>query len=107
MRGCLDFCNPGKSCNIFHVENECADLKQEADKAGDKHYRAMTEWVTKGRTRTLRDRALAFAVSYRRALHWLIDCYRRIRAGRSEKLETAVEFKALVDQDIKVLEESR
>ena len=88
------------------MENECADLKQEADKAGDKHYRAMTDWVTKGRTRPLRERAYAFAVSYRRSLKWLIDCYRRIRGGRSEKLETAVEFKGLVDRDIKALEES-
>ena len=88
------------------VQNECEDLQHAADEAGDRHYRAMTDWVTKGRTRSLRDRARHLAEVYRRALLWVIDCYQRGRDSirNRRKLETAVEFEGMVENDIKILD---
>ncbi|MFM9905045.1 MAG: hypothetical protein ACKVQJ_10800 [Pyrinomonadaceae bacterium] len=89
------------------MEEECTDLVQESNQAGDKHYRTMTTWLTGGRTRTLLNRAYRFALAYRRALQWVIDCYGRIRNSvrAKRKLEEAVEFKSLVEKDIVILEQ--
>jgi hypothetical protein len=88
------------------VQEECSDLEVEAGEAGDRHYRAMTEWATRGRGERLREKARALAGQYRRALKWMIDCYARARDSvRSRrKLELAVEYKELVEQDIEILD---
>jgi hypothetical protein len=90
------------------MNDECSDLKREADLAGDAHYRAMTNYMTDGRTRRLAARAYGFAVAYRSALKWLIDCYSRVRdrVNARRKLDTAMEMKHLVDRDIETLEQS-
>jgi len=86
--------------------DECSDLKREAHEAGDEHYRAMTDYI-RGDHKGERKRALRFAVAYRRALQWLIDCYGRMKdrvAGR-QKAETALQYAELVDKDIEMLED--
>jgi hypothetical protein len=66
----------------------------------------MTEWATGGRGERLREKARTLAGRYRRALKWVIDCYARARDSvRSRrKLQIAVEYKELVEQDIDILD---
>jgi hypothetical protein len=54
----------------------------------------------------LRKKAHRAAVAYRRALKFLINCYRRARGsvGKRRRLNNAVALEALVAQDIEVLE---
>ena len=88
------------------MEQECSDIKKDAHEAGDKHYRAMTNWVTGGRTRALLDRAYPLAIKYNRQLAWLVECYEHARStilSRS-KVKKAGEFKTLVEKDIKIME---
>lgn len=88
------------------MKDECSDLKQAADRAQDKHYREMTDWVTRGRTPEQGRRAYGFAVAYRQALKWLIDCYAHLRDRLSARrnMEAAQEFKTLVEHDIDILD---
>ena len=86
------------------MHNECSDIKAEAHAAGDKHYEAMTGYAI-APTPEHRTRALNFALRYRQALNWLIDCYRRLRRKKaaSPELASAAEYKHLVEHDIEVL----
>lgn len=93
---------------IFSVKDECQDLKQQADVAGDDHYRAMTDYMTDGRSPALRERARGFAYRYRRSLTWLMECYARMRDRFTarRKLANAIDMKTLVEKDIEILEET-
>ena len=86
--------------------DECSDLKREAHEAGDLHYRTMTQYI-RGEADVPRRRVLGVAVAYRRALQWLIDCYRRVRNGSAsrQQAETAEKYKDLVEKDIEMLED--
>ena len=88
------------------ANHECSDLKREAHEAGDLHYRTMTEFIRGDHDVTPR-RALGVAMAYRRALQWLIDCYRRVRHGSAARVhaETAEKYKDLVEKDIEMLED--
>ncbi|MFL6374440.1 MAG: hypothetical protein ACJ73D_07235 [Pyrinomonadaceae bacterium] len=87
------------------VQQECSDLKDEAGAASDNHYRAMTNWLTKGRTSALRRKARSMAEKYRKALTWLIGCYRRARGQASQhSLEQAETYRSLLEQDIEILD---
>jgi hypothetical protein len=84
--------------------NECSDIKAEAHAAGDKYYKAMTGYAI-APTQERRRRALNFALRYRQALDWLIDCYRRLRPQKfaSPHIADAAEYKHLVEHDIEIL----
>ena len=86
------------------MDNECSDIKAEAHAAGDKHYEAMTDYAI-APTQERRGRALNFALRYRQALDWLIDCYHRLRPQRfaSSHIADAAEYKNLVEHDIDIL----
>ncbi|MBV9214862.1 MAG: hypothetical protein JO053_01700 [Acidobacteria bacterium] len=90
----------------FVHEEECSDLKREADKAADEYFPVVTKWaVTGGRDEELRKKARARAGVFRRSLDWLIECYKRIQGswlGR-RRLEDAVQMKQLVEKDIAAL----
>jgi hypothetical protein len=89
------------------VESECSDIKRDAHAAGDLHYRAMGEFVRE-RTPAKRRRALDIAIGYRRALQWVIDCYRRLRPARdvTPQLDNITSYKHLVEHDIEILTNS-
>lgn len=86
------------------MDTQCSDIKAEAHVAGDKHYDAMTSYAI-APTPERRKRALSFALRYRKALNWLIDCYRRLRPKNvvSPELASATEYKHLVEHDIEIL----
>jgi hypothetical protein len=87
--------------------DECSDLKREAHEAGDLHYRAMTDYI-RGDHRGERKRALRFAMAYRQALQWLLDCYGRAKnrlTGR-QQAETALQYAELVDKDIEMIKDT-
>jgi hypothetical protein len=88
------------------MEQQCSDIKKNADRAGDEHYRAMTQWVTGGRTRKLLNRAYPLALRYRRQLGWLVECYQHARSSilSRSKVKAADDYKTLIEQDIKILE---
>ena len=88
------------------MEQECSDIKKDAHEAGDKHYRAMTNWVTGGRSRALLNKAYPLAIKYRRQLSWLVECYEHARSTvlSRTKVKTADQFKTLVEQDMKIME---
>ena len=89
------------------MEQECTDIKKDAHNAGDEHYRAMTSWITGGRSRALLNKAYPLAIRYRRQLNWLIECYEHARSTFASrgKVSTAMEYKVLVDKDIKILDQ--
>ena len=89
------------------MHDECSDIKAEAHLAGDKHYDAMTSYAI-APTPERRTRALNFALRYRKALDWLIDCYRRVprKKAVSPDLGSAAEYKHLVEHDIETLSTS-
>jgi hypothetical protein len=88
------------------MTDDCSDLDSEAGSAGDTHYRAIGAWLRGGMAEHLRKKAHRAAVAYRRALKFLINCYRRARGsvGKRRRLNNAVALEALVAQDIEVLE---
>lgn len=89
------------------VQEECTDLKQQADRASDNHYATITEWaVTGANDETLRQEAVRRASVLRRSLDWLVDCYRRMRQSvRTRRLlDNAVASRQLVENDIETLD---
>ena len=88
------------------MDQQCSEIKAEAHEAGDRHYRAMTKWLVNGRSRELLKKAYPLALQYRRALGWLIDCYKHARytiTGEG-KMAAAAEFQDLVQRDIDILD---
>lgn len=90
------------------MKDECEDLKKQADRAGDEHYREMTEYMTQPGSPVAKQRAWNVASRYRQALTWLINCYANMRDRfiARRKLATTIEMKKLVEQDIEIIEET-
>ena len=88
------------------MDQECSDVKTDAYRAGDKHYRAMSNWLTGGRTKALLNKAYPLALKYRQTLTWLTDCYKHARfsISRTKRMEAAHEYQTLVQHDIDILD---
>jgi hypothetical protein len=88
------------------MSDDCSELESEAGNAGDAHYRAMGTWLRGGMAENLRKKAYRAAIAYRRALKFIIECYRRARGsfGKRRRLNNAATLESLVAQDIEVLE---
>lgn len=88
------------------MPEECKDQERDAERAGDRYYRAMTAWLT-GRRRSddEKKRAFGLALIYNRALDLVIDCLERIRRRPEarRKLEQAAELQAHLKKDIEIL----
>ena len=98
--------DPDRSIIFTHMANECTDLEREAAQAGDRYYRAITDWLTdRRRSIELREKASVLARVYSRSLDIVLRCLARVRGSHitERKLERTQEFKSLVEKDMEFL----
>lgn len=88
------------------MPEECREHEHEAERTGDRYYRAVTSWLTnRRRSDEERRRAFVLARAYYRALDLLQECLERIhdRPAARRKLEQAAELQEHLRKDIEAL----